>query len=159
MHVYLARTSKEMHMKSDVIGLSNTKRLCRNAVLRQGDDVVLRWRTCHLITWWCGELTTSGLTQQSGLFTCIASDLGRAHQKYPCTVWGIIGLRHSPPQMKISMGSMRKKPYKEKNDLSTESSEVIRVVTLDTNNLSVRLWRGWRKESEKGLFLTIKLLC
>jgi hypothetical protein len=34
MHVYLDRTFKEMHMKSDVFGLSNTKCLRRNAVLR-----------------------------------------------------------------------------------------------------------------------------
>ncbi len=94
--MYLARTSKEMHMKSDVFGLSNTKRLCRNAVLRQGDDVVLRWRTCYLITWWCGELTTSDLTQRSSLFTCVVSDLGRAHQKYPCILQGIIGLWQIP---------------------------------------------------------------
>ncbi len=45
MHVYLARTSKEMHMKSDVFGLSNTKRLRRNTVLHRGDDVVMMWRT------------------------------------------------------------------------------------------------------------------
>ncbi len=93
--MYLARTSKEMHMKSDVFCLSNTGRLLRNAVLHQGDDVVLRWQTCHLITWWCGELTTSDLTQRSGLFTRVASDLGRARQKYPCTVLGIISLRHA----------------------------------------------------------------
>jgi hypothetical protein len=51
MHVYLARTSKEMHMNPDVSGLSNNKCLCRNAVLHQGDDVVMMWQTCHLITW------------------------------------------------------------------------------------------------------------
>jgi hypothetical protein len=50
MHVYLARTTKEMHMKSDMFGLSNTKHLCRNTVLDQGNDVVLRWWTYHLIT-------------------------------------------------------------------------------------------------------------
>ncbi len=38
MHVYLTRTSKEMHMKSDVFGLSNTERLHRNLVLGWGDD-------------------------------------------------------------------------------------------------------------------------
>jgi hypothetical protein len=50
MHVYLARTSKEMHMKSDMFGLSSTERLHRNAVLHQGDDVVMMWWTCYLIT-------------------------------------------------------------------------------------------------------------
>jgi hypothetical protein len=50
MHVYLNRISKEMHMKSDMFGLSNIERLCRNAVLHQGADVVLRWWTCYLIT-------------------------------------------------------------------------------------------------------------
>jgi hypothetical protein len=39
MHVYLLRTSTEMHMKSDIFDLFNTKCLCRNAVLHQGDDV------------------------------------------------------------------------------------------------------------------------
>jgi hypothetical protein len=53
------------------------------------------------------------------------------------------------------MGSMMKKPYKEKNDLSIELSVAIHVVSLDTNNLSVQLWREWKKESEEGLFLTI----
>jgi hypothetical protein len=33
IHVYLIWSSKEMHMNSDVIGLSNTKHLRRNAVL------------------------------------------------------------------------------------------------------------------------------
>jgi hypothetical protein len=41
MCVYLARTSKEMCMKSDMFGLSDTKRLCRNVVLHPGDDVVM----------------------------------------------------------------------------------------------------------------------
>ena len=50
MHVYLDLTFKEMHMKSDVFSLSNTKCLRRNAVLHRGDDVVLRWLTCYLIT-------------------------------------------------------------------------------------------------------------
>jgi hypothetical protein len=50
MHLYLARTFKEMHMISDLFGLSNTKCLHRNAVLHQGDDVVMMWQTCHLIT-------------------------------------------------------------------------------------------------------------
>jgi hypothetical protein len=53
------------------------------------------------------------------------------------------------------MGLMRTKPYKEKNDLSIELSEVIPVVSLETNNLSMRLWAEWRKESEESLFLTI----
>ncbi len=45
MHVYLVWTSKKMHMKSDVFGLSDTKRLRRNAVLYPGDDVVMMWQT------------------------------------------------------------------------------------------------------------------
>jgi hypothetical protein len=43
MHVLLAWTSKEMHMDFDVFGLSNTKCLCRNAILHQSDDVVMMW--------------------------------------------------------------------------------------------------------------------
>ncbi len=50
MHVYLARTSKEMRMKSDMFGLSDTKCLRRNAVLHPGDDVVMMWWTCHRIS-------------------------------------------------------------------------------------------------------------
>ncbi len=100
MHVYLAWTSKEMHMNPDMFGLSNAKRLRKNAVLHQDDDVVMMRQTCHRITWWCGELTTSDLTQWSGLYTRVASDLGQACQKYPCTVRGILGLQHLPPQMK-----------------------------------------------------------
>ncbi len=46
-------------------------------------------------------------------------------------------------------------PQKGKNDLSIELSEVSHVVSLDTNNLSIRLEREWRKKSEEGLFLTI----
>ncbi len=33
MHMYLTRCSQEMHMKSDVFGVSNTKRLRRTAVV------------------------------------------------------------------------------------------------------------------------------
>ncbi len=33
MSVYLSQNSKEIHMTSDVFGLSNTKHLRRNAVL------------------------------------------------------------------------------------------------------------------------------
>jgi hypothetical protein len=50
MHVYLAQTSKEMRMNPDLFGLSDTERLRRNAVLHQGDDMVMIWRTCHLIS-------------------------------------------------------------------------------------------------------------
>jgi hypothetical protein len=50
MHVYPALSSKEMHMNPDMFGLSNAKHLHRNAVLHQGDDVVVMWRTCHLVS-------------------------------------------------------------------------------------------------------------
>jgi hypothetical protein len=49
MDVLLARSSKKMRMNPDVFGLSNTKYLRRNAVLELGDDVVMMYRTCHLI--------------------------------------------------------------------------------------------------------------
>jgi hypothetical protein len=38
-----------MHMNPDMLGLSNTKCLRRNAVLHLGDDVVMMWWICHLI--------------------------------------------------------------------------------------------------------------
>ncbi len=50
MHVYLVRTSKEKYMKSDMFNLSNTRHLHSNAVLHPGDDVVMMWWTCHLIS-------------------------------------------------------------------------------------------------------------
>ncbi len=124
MHVYLARTCKEMHMNPDVFGLSNTGHLRRNAVLHPGDDMVIMWWACHLITQWGVGLNTSDLTQRSSLVTRVASDLGRACQKYLCTVWSIIGLRYSPPRLKNQHGLNEEKTLKEKNDLSIESSEV-----------------------------------
>jgi hypothetical protein len=57
MHVYLTQSSKEIHMNSDVFGLSNTKHLCRNAVLHCDDDVaslpnhnLIMWQAYHLRT-------------------------------------------------------------------------------------------------------------
>jgi hypothetical protein len=50
MHVLLAQSSKEINMNPDMFGLSNTKRLHKNAVLHQGDGVVMMWQTCHLIS-------------------------------------------------------------------------------------------------------------
>jgi hypothetical protein len=50
MHVYLDRTSEEMHINSDLFRLSDTKRLYRNAVLHPDDDVAMMWQTCNLIT-------------------------------------------------------------------------------------------------------------
>ncbi len=46
------------------------------------DDVA----ACHLITWRCGGLNTSDLTQWSGPITRLASGLSLVCQKYPCTV-------------------------------------------------------------------------
>jgi hypothetical protein len=117
MYVLLAQSSKEMHMNPDVFGLSNTECLCRNAVLHQGDDVVIMWRTyatSHSDDVECGELTTSDLTQQSGLITHVASDLSQACQKYHCTVLvGIISLQHLPPQIWNQHGH-NEKTHKEK---------------------------------------------
>jgi hypothetical protein len=59
------------------------------AVLRRGDDVV----NLYLISL---EIQP----QWSGVLTGIVSDLVRCARKYSCTVRSIIGLRHSPPQMK-----------------------------------------------------------
>ncbi len=47
----------------------------------------------------------------------------QACQKYSCTVWSIGGLRHLPPLMK-NHGLNEEKPYRRKNNLSIESSEV-----------------------------------
>jgi hypothetical protein len=80
MHVYLAWTSKEMHMNPDMFGLFNTRHLHRNAVLHPGDDVVMIWWACHLITQLVVRLNTSDLTQRSGLVTPVVSDLGWVHK-------------------------------------------------------------------------------
>ncbi len=57
MHVYLAWSSKEMHINPDMFGLSNTKHLSRNAVLHQDDDVaslpthiLMMWQAHHIRT-------------------------------------------------------------------------------------------------------------
>jgi hypothetical protein len=77
MHVYLAWTSKEMHMDPDVL-------VCPIPSTYVG------------MQWWCGDdvvglpphipmriwFNTSDLTQWSGFVTRIASDLGWARQKY-----------------------------------------------------------------------------
>ena len=57
----------------------------------------MMWWACHLISLWGVGLNTSDLTKQSGLITPIASDLGWVCQKFPCTVWSILGLRHHHP--------------------------------------------------------------
>ncbi len=67
----------EMTIRSDMFGLSSTKHLGRNAVLLPGNDVVMMCWLCQLISRWGIGLNTSDLTQRSGLFTCIASDLVR----------------------------------------------------------------------------------
>ncbi len=99
MHVYLTWTSKEMRMDPDVL-------VCPTSSTYVG------------MQWWCGDdvvdlpshipmriwFNTSDLAQWSGLVTRIASDLGWARQKYPCTVQSIIGLRHLPPRMKNQHG-------------------------------------------------------
>jgi hypothetical protein len=37
-------------ISSDVFGLSSTEPLRRNAVLHPGDDLVMMWWLCHLIS-------------------------------------------------------------------------------------------------------------
>jgi hypothetical protein len=59
MHVYLIWSSKEMHMNSEMCGLSNTKHLRRNTVLHLDDDFacllpnnnnLMKWQACYLRT-------------------------------------------------------------------------------------------------------------
>jgi hypothetical protein len=40
----------EITISSDMFGLSSTKHLHRNAVLHPGDDVVMMWWLCRLIS-------------------------------------------------------------------------------------------------------------
>ncbi len=78
MHVYLARTSKEMHMDPDV----SICPILSTYVGMQwgcGDDVVDLPPHIPMRIWF----NTSDLTQQSGLVTRIASDLGWARKKIP----------------------------------------------------------------------------
>jgi hypothetical protein len=62
----------------------------------------------------------------------------QARQKYSCTVRSISGLQHSPPQMK-NHGFNEGKPYRRKNNLSIESSEVnmwlVRILTTKRKSL------------------------
>ena len=44
------KRSMEMTIRSDVFGLSSTKHLHRYAVLHPGNDVVMMWWLCHLIS-------------------------------------------------------------------------------------------------------------
>ena len=56
-----------------------------------------------------------------------------------------------PPQMKIQCVLNEEKALiREKNDLSIESNEVTHVVSLDTNNLSVRVLKRVEKTSDKA---------
>jgi hypothetical protein len=80
------------------------------------------------------SLPPQNLTQQSGPITCLASDLSRACRKYGCTVQCIIGLHHSPPQMKNQHRLNEEKTLIRKNDLSIEVSDVTRMDSLGTNN-------------------------
>ena len=82
----------ENTIRSDMFGLSSTKHLRRNAVLHPGNDVVMMWWLCHLISRWGVGLNISDLIQRSGLIAPIASDLCQACQKYLCTVWSMISL-------------------------------------------------------------------
>jgi hypothetical protein len=46
MHVYLIQSPKEMHMNSDVLGLSNTNHLPKT----QSCVKIMMWQACQLIT-------------------------------------------------------------------------------------------------------------
>ena len=81
----------EITIRCDMFGLSSTEHLHRNAFLHPGNDLVMMWWLCHLMSQWGVGLNTSDLTQLSGLITRIVSDLYRARQKYPCSVRSIIG--------------------------------------------------------------------
>jgi hypothetical protein len=113
------------------------------------------------LRWWCGKPATlypddvvssppQNLTQWSGPITCVASDLSQTCQKYNCTVWCIIGLQHLPPQIKNRHGLYEEKNFnKGKHDIRIELSDVTNVVSLDTTNLTVRVWTEWRKCQKK----------
>ncbi len=65
MHVYLARSYKEMHMDSDMFGLSNTKPYAGMHSCIMNDDVaslpphiLLRWWAYHLRTWLNGLVSS-----------------------------------------------------------------------------------------------------
>ncbi len=45
---------------------------------------------------------------------------------------------------------MKKKPYKEKNDLSIESSEMTHMVSLDANNWAQDFWESGEKSQKKA---------
>jgi hypothetical protein len=81
------------------------------------------------------SLPHQNLTQQSGPITHLASDLGWSRQKYNCTVQCIIGLCHSPPQMKNQHGLNEGKILIRENMIpQLSASDVTCVVSLNTNN-------------------------
>jgi hypothetical protein len=115
--------------------MSNTGPLCRNAqsCIRTSSPASRRWHGQSL----CPNCLVSLEIQPrwSGLLTSIVSD---AHQKYSCTVRSIGGLQHLPPQMK-NHGLNEEKPYRRKNNLSIELSDVnvwlVRILTTECKSL------------------------
>jgi hypothetical protein len=78
----------EITISFDMFGLSSAKHLHRNAVLHPGNDVVMMWWLCHLISQ-CGVgLNTSDLTQWPGLITRIAFDFV-GHAKNTLVLYGV----------------------------------------------------------------------
>ncbi len=154
MHVYLAWTSKEMHMDFDVFGLSNTSTYVGMQWLC-GDDAGDLPPHILMRIWF----NTSDLTQWSGLVTRIASDLGRAPPKYHCTLQSIINLWHLPPWMKNQHGLNEENTFIGKKIISQLSAcDMTHVVSLDTNN-QAKVFKESGDMSEKLFqFLTV-LLC
>jgi hypothetical protein len=75
----------------------------------------------------------------------LASDLSWACQKVQLYSTFVSGLSHSPPQMKNQHGLNEEKNLNKEKIISQLSAcDVTLVVSLDTNNLSVSLWREWR---------------
>ncbi len=134
--------------RSDVFGLSSTKYLRRNAVLHAGNDLVMMWWLCHLISWWGVGLNTSDLTQRSGLITRITSDLVRCvkillycmEYNWPMTL---------APMSEESWAQWRKNLIGENKSLNWVEWS-IRVVSLDTSNRKYKTLARVEKKSEEN---------
>ena len=127
MHVYLVRTSKEMHMNPDVLVCP----IQASNIGIQGwyDDVVAL--PPHIpMRCWVQHLRPDSTVWSDPPY-CIWPC--QARPKYSCTVRSIIGLRHSPPRLKYH-GLNEEKNFIGKKILSPWVKWGVRVVSLDTNN-------------------------
>ncbi len=82
-----------------------------------------------------GMSVISELTQWSGSLTCLASDLGQAHQKYVCTNLSRRLTSLAPTNEESARLNDEKNHIGKKIVSRMSACDVTRVVSLVTNNL------------------------